>query len=231
MPTQPNVAAVAALIADPARAIMLMALMDGRALPAGELAFAAGVAASTASAHLARLVDGRLLVVEREGRHRYFRLAGAEVAAALEGLGALGIEPPRRMARSREGQDLRFARSCYDHLAGRLGVALTHVLETRGLLVRGEGKRFAVGPDQRLWRESLGIDLATVAPTRCGLARQCLDWTERRHHLAGPLGVRLLHRLCEVGWLRRARGSRVVHLTPLGRAELARRVGLRDLEN
>ena len=226
MRAQPNLAAVAALIADPARATMLMALMDGRALPAGELAFAAGIAAPTASAHLARLVDGRLLDVEREGRHRYFRLAGPEVAAALEGLGALGVEPSRSMACSREGEELRFARSCYDHLAGQLGVAVTRALETRGLLARGEGKRFAVGPDQRLWRESLGIDVATIAPTRCGLARQCLDWTERRHHLAGPLGVRLLHRLCELGWLRRAPGSRVVHLTHDGRRALVERLGM-----
>ena len=144
MRSEPDVASVAALIGDPSRSAMLAALIDGRALPAGELAAAAGLSLSGASAHLARLTDGGLLTMEREGRHRYYRLAGPQVASALEDLALLAMRPRRPRARSPETDALRRARTCYDHLAGELGVTLAQALEQRGLLMAGEGKRLEV---------------------------------------------------------------------------------------
>ena len=223
MPQLPSVAGVADLIADPARAAMLMALVDGRALPAGELAYSAGVTAQTASSHLARLLDGGLLVVEKEGRHRYYRLAAAEVAEALEKLAAIRpVGPMRRKALTTEARELSFARCCYDHLAGRLAVAVTDALTRRDFLLPAENKTFEVTPAGRAWFGGVGVDVAGLRPTRRGLARQCLDWTERSHHLAGPLGAAFLSALCEKGWLRRSRSSRAVDVTPKGQVELKR---------
>jgi DNA-binding transcriptional ArsR family regulator len=227
MSSLPSVAGTASLIADPARATMLLALVDGRALPAGELAFSAGVTAQTASSHLARLLDGGLLAVEQEGRHRYYRLAGAHVAQALEQLAAIRpLGPVRRKAPTAQARELRFARCCYDHLAGWLGVAVTDALIQRELLVAGPDKLFEVTPAGVEWFAGVGVDLAALKPTRRGLARQCLDWTERAHHLAGPLGVAFMSALCNAGWLRRAGASRAVELTPRGQLEMKRRLDL-----
>jgi DNA-binding transcriptional ArsR family regulator len=219
----PSVAEAASLIADPARAAMLMALVDGRAMPAGELAYSAGVTAQTASSHLSRLLDGGLLAVEKEGRHRYYRLAGAHVAQALEQLAAIRpAGPVRRKALTPEAREMSFARCCYDHLAGRLGVAVTDALMRRDFLLPAENKIFEVTPAGKTWFGGVGVDVAALKPTRRGLARQCLDWTERSHHLAGPLGAAFLRALCEKGWLRRSRVSRRVEVTPKGRVELKR---------
>jgi DNA-binding transcriptional ArsR family regulator len=223
----PSFAGVASLIADPARAAMLIALLDGRALPAGELAYAAGVTAQTASSHLAKLLDGGLLALEREGRHRYYRLAGPHVAQALEQLAALRpTEPIRRKALSPEGRELRFARCCYDHLAGQLGVAATEALVEKRFIIAAEDKKFDVTTEGAAWFSELGLDVKTLKPTRRGLARQCLDWTERSHHLAGPLGVAFLDTLCSAGWVRRSPNSRAVRVTPRGRLALKERLGL-----
>jgi DNA-binding transcriptional ArsR family regulator len=198
-----------------------MALADGRAQPAGELAYAAGVTAQTASSHLAKLLAGGLLSVETEGRHRYYRLAGSHVALALENLASIAPGGTvRRMPRSREARDLQFARCCYDHLAGGLGVAVTKALQERALIVAAEDKQFEVTADGVEWFSSMGLDMAALKPTRRGLARQCLDWTERRHHLAGPLGVAFMTQLCAKGWVRRVKNSRVVQVTPKGWAGL-----------
>jgi DNA-binding transcriptional ArsR family regulator len=222
-----NVSSVASLLADPARAAMLAALLDGRALPAGELAYASGVTAQTASSHLAKLLAGGLVAVETEGRHRYYRLSGGHVAEAIEHLAAIRApEPLRRKPLGPQVAELRFARRCYDHLAGQLGVAVASRLQQRGFLVPAAGKRFEVTPAGIEWFGGLGVDVPALKPTRCGLARQCLDWTERSHHLAGPLGVELLSALCGRGWLRRARKSRAVQVTPAGFTELRRRIGL-----
>jgi DNA-binding transcriptional ArsR family regulator len=223
----PNLAAAAFLLADPARAAMLMRLADGSARPAGELAFAAGVTAQTASSHLSKLLAGGALVVEAQGRHRYYRLAGPHVAVALENLAVIvPAQAPRRTPPSREAERLRFARCCYDHLAGRVGVAVTGALAGRGFIVASGDRRYDVTPAGRRWFARIGLDVATLPPARRGHARQCLDWTERQHHLAGPLGVRLLHQLCANGWLRRTPSSRVVQVTPLGRAALRNRLGV-----
>jgi DNA-binding transcriptional ArsR family regulator len=224
-----NIASPAALIGDPGRAAMLQALMDGRAHPAGALAWAAGLTAQAASNHLAKLIDGGLVSVEREGRHRYFRLANAEVAHALEALAVLAA-PVRSLEqpRSPEARALRDGRCCYGHLAGRLGIAVTEALVTRGVLLPTDGKLYDVPPAGRAWFEDLGLDLDALRSKR-GTARQCLDWTERHHHLAGPLGVTLLGRMVALGWIETVAGSRAARLTTLGREALRERLGV-DLE-
>jgi DNA-binding transcriptional ArsR family regulator len=225
-----NIASPAALIGDPGRAAMLQALQDGRAHPAGALAWAAGLSAQATSNHLARLVDGGLVSVEREGRHRYYRLASAEVAHALEALAVLAapirsLEQPR----SPKARALRDGRCCYGHLAGRLGVAVTDALVARGAIRPVDGKLYAVTPEGRAWFEDLGLDLDTMRSKR-GAARQCLDWTERRHHLAGPLGVTLLSRMVALGWIETIAGSRAAGLTTRGREALRERLGV-DLDS
>jgi len=220
---EPDVASIAALIGDPSRTAMLTALADGRALPAGELATAAGLSLSGASAQLARLTKGGLLTVEREGRHRYYRLAGPQVAAALEGLALLAVTPQRARARSPAAEALRRARTCYDHLAGHLGVALAKALEDHGLVMAGEGKRLEVTTAGRSWfLQVLEIETARLVAGQHGIARRCLDWTERRHHIAGPLGAALLHRFCELGWVIKEEGARAVKLSRQGSAALDR---------
>jgi len=224
-----NIASPAALIGDPGRAAMLQALMDGRAQPAGALAWAAGLTAQAASNHLSKLVDGGLVSVEREGRHRYYRLANAEVAHALEALAVLAA-PVRSLEqpRSREARALRDGRCCYGHLAGRLGIAVTDALVARAVIRPVDGKLYDVPPAGRAWLEDLGLDLDAMRSRR-GAARQCLDWTERRHHLAGPLGVALLSRMVALSWIESVADSRAARLTTLGSEELRRRLGV-DLQ-
>jgi DNA-binding transcriptional ArsR family regulator len=231
-----NIALPAALIGDPARAAILSALCDGRTEPASALAYAARISVQSASNHLAKLTEGGLLKVENQGRHRYYRLASPHVAMAIEALASLA--PPIRSLEtplSREARSLRFGRSCYDHLAGRLGIAVTVRLEAVGHLnlADDDAKQYAVSEDGRRWFKALGIELAALKPGSRGLARRCLDWTERRHHLAGPLGGALLSRLVELGWLRRDRGTRAVSVTGAGAAGLARLLELdvRELDD
>lgn len=227
MCAQPNIASTAFLIADPARASMLMALVDGRALPAGELAYAAGVTAQTASTHLAKLLTGGLVAVEAQGRHRYYRLSGSNVALVLENLALITpTAPPRSKPLGGDAQKLRFARCCYDHLAGQLGVAMTQALERRGLIMAADDKRFEVTPEGVEWFAHQGLDVPRLQPTRRGVARQCLDWTERQHHLAGPLGMQWLNLLCANGSLRRAKATRAVQVTPQGWVWLKDHLGI-----
>ncbi|MBV7482067.1 helix-turn-helix transcriptional regulator [Bordetella sp. BOR01] len=228
MTYQPGFAATAFLLADHARAAMLAALLDGRALPAGELARTAGVTAQTASAHLAKMLAGGLLQVETEGRHRYYRLAGAHVASMLEGLSVIQPETQasRRPALSPQAREFRFCRRCYDHLAGQLGVAVTQALQDRDYLLAAPDKQFDVTPGGAAWFSGIGVDVDGLAPTRRGLARQCLDCTERRHHLAGPLGVALLAAMCEQQWLRRDARSRAIKVTPRGWTWLDEQLGI-----
>jgi DNA-binding transcriptional ArsR family regulator len=213
-----DIAAVAALIGQEARASMLSALADGRAASAGELADRARVSPATASAHLARLRSAGLVTVERKGRRREVRLAGDDVAAAVEALAV--IAPPRsptslREARAADG--LRDARTCYDHLAGRLGVELAERMCDRGLLTEDA---FALTDRGEQWCAELGIDIPGLRGRRRPLTRACLDWTERRPHLAGALGAALTELFLARGWIDRRAGSRAVRVTPHGRAGL-----------
>jgi DNA-binding transcriptional ArsR family regulator len=227
MSREPNISAAASLIADPARAAMLTALLGGRALPAGELARASGVTAQTASFHLSKLLAGGLVAVETEGRHRYYRLAGPHIAQAIEHLAAIRpTGPVRRKALSADEKELRFARCCYDHLAGQMGVAVAEGLQERGFIVPAAEKLFTVTVAGVEWFGSIGLDVSALKPTRRGLARQCLDWTERTHHLAGPLGVQFMTVLCTRDWLRRSKDSRAIQITPKGRIELKHHLGV-----
>jgi DNA-binding transcriptional ArsR family regulator len=230
MRIEANIAPVAALFAEPSRAAILSVLLDGRALPAGELANLAGVSPTAASAHLTKLIDGGLLAVEAEGRHRYYRLASAGVAQVLEELALLTKEPAifRTPPLSPAARALRQARSCYDHLAGELAVAIAAALEGRRWLVRGEGKRYEIENEEgRQWFARNGVNFQTIKPGRYGLARQCLDWTERRPHLAGPVGARLFAHWCGTGWLERDNcHPRLIKLTALGRRNLRRELDL-----
>jgi len=227
MATHVRLAQIGALFAEPTRAVMLAELMGGRALTATELAARADIAPSTASTHLARLVDGGLLAVEVQGRHRYYRLAGPEVARMIETLGAFPQPAEDQdVSECEEVEGLRFARTCYDHLAGRLAVAIRNAMIERGLLLE-HGAEHQVTPAGEAWFADFGVDLAAARRARRSFARRCLDWTERRPHLAGALGAALLVRLVERGWIVRVPGERLVELTPAGRAGLARELGLR----
>jgi len=218
-----DIAAPASLIGDATRATFLMALSQGQSLPASELARRARVTPSTASIQLAKLVEGGLLTVERNGRHRYYGLTDPNVATAIE---SLALIAPRRTASSlrqvRVGSDLQAARTCYDHLAGALGVALLDALQRQRLLTaeleptRRGATRFG----------ELGIDVDDLAGRRRPFAKRCLDWTERRHHLAGSLGAALAARCFELGWIERLPSSRAVLVTEKGRRGLFRELAI-----
>jgi DNA-binding transcriptional ArsR family regulator len=219
-----DISTPAALMGDPTRAAFLTALADGTTLPASELAQRAGVGASTASIQLAKLVDGGLLEVERTGRHRYYRLADPTVATAIESLAVLA---PHRAASSlkqaRVGSELQAARTCYDHLAGALGVALLEGLQRQRLLT----PKLEVTPRGTDRFAKLGIEIQELARGRRPLTRACLDWTERRHHLAGALGAALATSFLGRGWIERRPGSRAVRLTDSGRRGIARELAVR----
>lgn len=221
-------AEVAALVGDPARAIMLDQLMAGRALTATELALSAGIAPPTASGHLAKLVDGRLLTVLKQGRHRYYRIATPLVARMLEGIMEVAaIElPPRHRPRTPRDEALCLARSCYDHLAGRLGVAIADALVERGVIAVTEEGAILAEPGSPLLA-ACGIDAASLQATKKRtVCRSCLDWTERRMHLSGALGAALARRCMELGWLTRRRDSRALVITDAGRDGLRRTFGI-----
>jgi DNA-binding transcriptional ArsR family regulator len=222
----PDIAPVGALLGDPTRAAMLAELMDGRALTAGELASRAGVSASTASTHLARLVAGGLVVVVNQGRHRHHRLAGPQVASVLESLATLAPPPAPRDRFEREVlSGLRFARSCYGHLAGCLGVAVRDRLLERELIGE-DGCEHRILPAGGHWFAALGVDLDAAGRARRSFARACIDWSERRPHLAGAVGDALLTSLVERGWLLRHSGERTLELTAAGRRGLEVSLGL-----
>ncbi|MBV8152959.1 MAG: winged helix-turn-helix transcriptional regulator [Candidatus Eremiobacteraeota bacterium] len=219
----PDVAAAAALFAEPARAAILYALLGGGELPASELAFRASASPQAASAHLAKLVNGGLLAVRAAGRQKFFRLASGEVGRAMEALAALAAPVRvRALAQDSAMRRLREARSCYDHLAGRVGVAITDGLTERGL-VRRTGNAFAVTAAGARFFGALGIDLEPLRERHRSFARACMDWTERRPHVAGALGAALLQRFLEEGWFERAACDRALRVTVSGRRNLSRR--------
>ena len=226
MDADAHIAPVAALVADATRSTILWALCDGRALPACELALRAGVKAPTISYHLERLISGRLVNALRQGRHRYYRLADPRIAEILEAFAI--VAPPAQARTFREGQTakaLRVARSCYDHLAGRLGVQITEALIEQGCLVP-DGEDFGVTADGERLLARFGVDVPGARAMRRCFARACLDWSERRHHLAGALGLALLDRLFTLQWIERTDTSRAVRLTDAGRRGLREHLGL-----
>jgi len=215
-----NLVEVAALVGDTARATMLNALMGGQSLTATELAYCANISRSTASGHLSKLVAARLLTVIRNRRFSYYRIASPLVATMLESIKVVAaIEvPPRRQPRSANDDALRFARSCYDHLAGQVGVAVTDALVAMGhIVLTDEGGEVTVSGARFL--SAFGVDLAPR--TRRIFCQPCLDWSERRYHLKGLVGARILDRLLELGWLKSVPGNRALRLTPAGTAGLS----------
>lgn len=225
----PDIARIAALIGDPGRANMLTALMTGRALTATELAAEAGIAAQTASAHLAKLVDAGLIAPSKSGRHKFFTLTDGDVAHALEAL--MGLAARQGHLRRHHGPTdpgLRAARQCYNHLAGDLGVQLHDALITRKLLIRQNGSpdtspdtnpdtSLGLSPAGAAFFTDFGIDLPRLAQSRRPLCKTCLDWSERRSHLAGALGQALLEAIYAKGWARREADSRAVRFSATGR--------------
>ena len=215
-----NLVEVAALVGDTTRAAMLHALMGGQALTAKELAYWANVSPSTASDHLSKLVAAQLLTVTRSRRFSYYRIASPSVATMLESIKVIATSevPLRHQPRSPSDEALRFARSCYDHLAGKIGVAVTDALVAMGhIVLTDEGGEVTSSGERFL--SAFGADL--TPHTRRIFCQPCLDWSERRYHLKGLVGARILDRLLALGWLKCVSGSRALHLTSSGRAGLS----------
>src|SRR5437867_12772444 len=207
MITGPIIAEIAALVGDPARETMVSALLDGRALSAGELAVAARITPQTASTHLAKLTEAGLLSVARKGRQRHFRLASPTVVGMIEGIVAVALEKrPRYRPLSREARSLSAARICYDHLAGRLSVALTDAFVARDWVVLDDEAAEITTAGARSFT-AFGVGLPAARSTRRRVCRLCLDWTERRPHIAGRLGAALTRRYFDLGWMARMHRS------------------------
>ena len=217
MITGPIIAEIAALVGDPARATIVSALLDGRALSASELALAAGITPQTASTHLAKLTGAGLLSVVRDGRHRHFRLASPTVADMIDGIVAVALQQrPRYRPLSRQARALSAARICFDHLAGRLSVDLTDAFIARDYIALDDEAAEVTPAGSRFFTE-FGIALPTLRSTRRHFCRLCLDWTERRPHIAGAVGAAITTRYFELGWVERTERSHAVVVTPSGR--------------
>ncbi len=220
MHTKFPLASTAALFADPARAAILTVLLDDRPRSAGELALNANVSAQSASMHLAQLLEGGLVVVDQKGRHRFYRLARPEVAHAVEALGA--ISTPGRYMPSGANQELCYARTCYDHLAGEVGVRLTEGLLRNGMLLQVGGRDYELTERGARLLKGWKIEAGRLRDGRRSFARRCMDWTERREHLAGALGAAICQKFFDLRWIRRDRTSRAVHVSPQGERELSK---------
>lgn len=219
-------AVVAQLFADRTRAAVVAALIDGRSLTAGELGRAAEVSAPTVSAHLSRLLTAGLVAVETQGRHRYYRLADERAARAFEALAALApVRPVHSLRQSRVAAELAWARTCYDHLAGAVAVSLADTLLQRQVLTEARS-RYQLGPQSHVL-EGFGLDLGDLSNSRRSFAHPCLDWSERRHHIAGALGAGLLSHMATLGWVSRRPATRAVVVNDKGRQGLTEAFGWR----
>ncbi len=219
-------ASLAGLLAAPARMAMIEALLDGGRRSAIDLAVTADVQPQTASHHIAKLVGAKLVTCEKQGRHRFYRIASAQVGDLVESLGEL--VPSNRKSQRPPLSDLERARTCYDHLAGRLGTSLTEALVARKFL-RPRGKDFVLTRAGKPFLADLGVDIDTARGQRRLFARRCLDWTERRHHLGGALGAALARRCFELGWVKRDHDDRTVEITAKGARAFAAQLGLSEL--
>ncbi|WIW26565.1 ArsR/SmtB family transcription factor [Bacillus inaquosorum] len=213
----PNIAKISSLLSDPSRSSILLSLMDGRIHPAGELAYLANIKPQTASFHLNKMLEAKLISVEKHGRHRYYRLSNSEAANVIEQL--LSIAPKEKVTSlkdSKEKSDLHFARTCYDHLAGYVGVQITNSLVEQGMLKKVD-LNFEVTSEGSLFFSNFGINEEQQRNKRRAFARCCLDWSERQHHLAGALGNALLVRMLEEKWIVRMPKTRAVKITQSGK--------------
>jgi DNA-binding transcriptional ArsR family regulator len=230
MNTGPLIAEIAALVSDPARATMLTALLDGRALTASELAYAARITPQTASTHLAKLTEAGLLTALREGRHRYFRLASLKIFEMLDAIMAVAVENrPRFRPLSRQARELSDARICYDHLAGRLSVEIADFFTAHEYIVLSDGAA-EITPAGTRFLDEFGIDLSSLNSTGREFCRLCLDWTERRPHIAGALGAALTKRCFDLGWIEQIKHSGAVIVTPPGQRGFLETFGIGVLE-
>jgi len=226
MSNAPQIAEVAALVGDPARANILCALLDGRALTATELAFAARVSPQTASGHLGKLLGARLPLNVKQGRHRYYRIAGPQVGQMLESIMNVALSgPPRFQPKSKADEPLKFARTCYDHIAGVLGVEIAERLGEREFVILGE-EAGEVTDRGAAFLTKLGVDLSAARARRRIFCRPCVDWTERRSHIGGAVGAAIANRCFELNWIERTRDSRALIVTPEGRRSLAEVLGV-----
>ncbi len=226
MANVPDIAKTAKLLADSSRAVFLNALMEVDGLPASALAQQAGITLQTASSHLHQLVEGQLIKVEQHGRHKYYRLASVEVAQVIEALSALAPKPAVHSFNSYSAsQKLRKGRSCYDHLAGALGVTLTDYFVNQGYLIESNDLNYEVTFEGMVFFTNMGIDLTALQKQRRQFARRCLDWSERRYHLAGSLGHAVMHQLITRKWIVQ-QPKRVVSVTELGAASFQAEFGL-----
>ena len=226
---------IASLIGEPARAKILWNLLDGRAFTATELSLVADVSPQSASMHLSRLTEANLLAVERQGRHRYYKFANAEVAAAVEAIA--NLLPPGKPTRPDTipgNGHIQYCRSCYDHLAGKIGVAITDRLLHNKLIAMARsgaggaaGDEYEVTTAGRKWFAGLGIGIEELQARRRVFSRPCLDWSERRHHMAGSLGAALLEKMLQEDWIRTTRNSRALLVTGKGEKKLQESLGLR----
>jgi len=218
MGINPNIAEIASLLGETSRATMLASMMDGRFHTASELAYMAAIKPQTASFHLAKLVDGKLIKVEKQGRHRYFQLAGEDIAQLLESF--LAMSPPpevRSLKQSSQMKILQDARTCYDHLAGKLGVQLTESLLNKDYLELDQ-KQFVITAEGAQFFTDFGLDLDELTRKRRSFSHACLDWSERRYHLGGALGHGLLTQLLNLEWIMRVPSIRAIKITEKGRA-------------
>ncbi|MCJ8011904.1 helix-turn-helix domain-containing protein [Paenibacillus sp. KQZ6P-2] len=229
MNASPKVAELISLLGDASRATILTSLMDGRFHTASELALAAGITPQTASFHLGKMVAGKLVTVEKHGRYRYYQLADHEIAQSLEML--LTLSKPaevRSLRQSSQMKALREARTCYDHLAGKLGVRLTESMLDHGYLEKGQTE-FTVTPEGERFFADFGLDLPALRKQRRSFSRICLDWSERQHHLAGTLGHAVVARFFELNWIKRPPSGRAIIVTEQGKAGLEAHFGISDL--
>ncbi|NKN39001.1 helix-turn-helix transcriptional regulator [Agrobacterium sp. a22-2] len=225
----PTIARVASLVGDVARATILAALMSGKALTAGELARLAGVTPQTSSGHLAKLLEAGLVEAERQGRFHYYRLASSDVADALEALSILAASQPTRYFRpGPKDEELRLARTCYDHVAGKLGLAIADALQEREAIIIREGSAFVTNSGHDFLVD-FGVDIHTGRSAK-PLCKTCLDWSERRHHFAGRVGTSLLNRMLDLKWIKRVDQSRALHVSPAGEQGLLKVFGVRVRE-
>jgi DNA-binding transcriptional ArsR family regulator len=217
---------IASLLGDKARSLMLWNLLDGRAYTATELSLCADVSVQSASNHLAKLTNANILIAEKQGRHRYYRYANEEVAQVIESMASL--LPLSHDFKKREKQELfgvKYARTCYDHLAGRVAVAITDSL-IKNRIIEADERNYAITPIGDAWFESIGLNTKEIKLQKRSFAHPCLDWTERRHHLAGALGASLLQTMLDADWIRRKKKSREVIITLTGKIELKKMLNL-----
>ncbi|KEK22435.1 ArsR/SmtB family transcription factor [Bacillus gaemokensis] len=215
-----NVAHIASLISDTSRATILVQLLDGRPYPATELAHVAKIKPQTASFHLNKLYEAQIVEVEKHGRHRYYKIANHEIAESLEKILYLAPpEPIQSFKQSKESKEIQYARTCYDHLAGKLGVEITNSLLHNEILIKDD-LQFKVTKKGLKFFENFGINLDSLHNKRRFFSKCCLDWSERQHHIAGSLGNAILERMLELKWITKASQTRAVYITPLGKQQI-----------